>query len=164
VFWVPLRKSLPLPHLWVPGWESFGTRVGCHATSTLSELRREHGAEKQSPIQELQPGAGPTRSWSLDGEGPWRQCLSGWTTHEGLGCEVAVGSQPLGAWRVLRQLLPGLWLWQPGQPSRKKLEGGGPVSVGSGVLPLGPGQAGHVGRGPMGDLSTPGLSGPGLPS
>jgi hypothetical protein len=65
---------------------------------------------------------------------------------------------------VLRQLLPGRWLWQPVQPSRKKVEGGGPVSVGGRVIALRPGEAGHVRRGPSGDLSTPGLGGPGLPS
>jgi hypothetical protein len=32
-----------------------------------------------------------------------------------------------GTWVVLRQLLPGLWLWLPSQPSTKKLKEGAPV-------------------------------------
>jgi hypothetical protein len=68
--------------------------------------------------------AGAWRRWGLEGVltlshqsgKTWLWCHSGLTTS--------------GTWRVLRQPLPGLLLWQPSQPSRKKLEEIDPVLCG----------------------------------
>jgi hypothetical protein len=55
-------------------------------------------------------------TWSDQSGKTWFWCHSGLTAP--------------GTWRVLRQHLPGLLLWQPSQPSMKKLEEGAPVLCG----------------------------------
>jgi hypothetical protein len=164
----PPRASLPLLQmvgsrlgvLWNVRGMSCPFDLECTEEGTWSRkaIPNSGALARSLPHKGLEPG------WEWAMEGPWRQCSRGRITHERLGCGVAVGPEPLGAWRVLRQLLPGQWLWQLSQPSRKKLEGGGPVLVGRCVLPLDPGEARHVWRGPSGDLSTPGLGGSVPPS
>jgi hypothetical protein len=60
-------------------------------------------------------------------------------------------------WRVLRHLLLVLLLWQPMQPSRKKLKEGAHVFRGRLLSYVWPRKMGQVDLEHMGDLSTSGL-------
>jgi hypothetical protein len=51
--------------LWVPDWEFFGIEQKCHATSTLNELRREQGGEKQSSDLKIFSGNCHKSGWRL---------------------------------------------------------------------------------------------------
>jgi hypothetical protein len=124
----------------------------------------------------------PLESWTPN-EGNWRrrailrsEDIARWLAHKwlapGVG-EALEGVQSdqsgktwwwchseliiLGIWRVLRQLLPGLLLWQPSQPSRKKLEEGAPLLCGRPVSEVGHREMGQGQQEHMGDLSMSGL-------
>jgi hypothetical protein len=65
------EKAFLSSKLCVPDWEIFGTGQKYHASSTLNELRTEHGGEKHSPNQKILCGQEiATQVLETGGEGP----------------------------------------------------------------------------------------------
>jgi hypothetical protein len=67
-FYTHHKKDFLSSTLWIPDWEFFGTGQKCHAISTLNELRREHGEEKQSPDKKVLPRNYHTSGWRMEEE------------------------------------------------------------------------------------------------
>jgi hypothetical protein len=55
--------------LWVPDWEYFERGQKCHASSTLNEVKREHGVEKQYSDLKILYGHSHTSGWRQESEG-----------------------------------------------------------------------------------------------
>jgi hypothetical protein len=123
-------------------------------TSHLNLEQADEGSWRRKVI--FRPGNCHTSGWRLEERGLRRSAYRVRPIRKNLVVMSQWAEIP-GTWRALRQLLSGLLLWQPSQPSRKKLDEGAPLFCGRLVIELRSGETGQGQQEHIGDLSTSGL-------
>ena len=121
------------PERTLPEVQTLGARLGVlvtgdkyHPSSTLDKLMREHEGDKPCSEQNTLPGACDKSDKTLEGRVVRGSAYAVCPRRKNMFV-MSQWVHTSGRARVLRQLLPVLLLWQPSQPSRKKLKEGAPV-------------------------------------